>query len=161
MPPEWRCILTVPDGKPGLSGEAEAQAFERLPAPAEREVERVAHLVLMQLLPALADRDLPAFGSALSEVQRITGGWFAEAQGGPFAPGVSRTLIDKLAGWGASGVGQSSWGPAVYGIAATAGEAELIAGRCREFLGDQGRVYCGPFSGQGAIVTVGDGRPQP
>ena len=43
----------------------------------EREVEKVAHLVLMLMLPALADGDLRAFGSALTEVQQITGRWFA------------------------------------------------------------------------------------
>src|SRR2546425_4555374 len=35
---------------------------------------RVAHLVLMQLLPAVAVADLAAFGAALTEVQRIAGG---------------------------------------------------------------------------------------
>src|SRR5437763_6756859 len=46
-------------------------AFGRLPPPAASEVARIAHLVLMQLLPAVAVADLPAFGAALTEVQRI------------------------------------------------------------------------------------------
>jgi beta-RFAP synthase len=86
IPESWRCIVAVPDGAPGLSGEAEAAAFDRLPPPAEREVERVAHLVLMQLLPALVEAELGSFGAALTEVQRITGAWFASEQGGSFAP---------------------------------------------------------------------------
>ena len=57
----WRC----PPARPGLSGDAEAAAFEQLPPPPEREVERVAHLVLMQLLPALVEADLGSFGAAL------------------------------------------------------------------------------------------------
>src|SRR2546422_727750 len=84
LPGAWRCVVVVPRGKPGLTGEEEAAAFARLPAPAARDVERVAHLVLMQLLPAIAEADLPAFGAALAEVQRVTGGWFAPAQGGVF-----------------------------------------------------------------------------
>src|SRR5439155_1500559 len=79
-------------------------------------VARIAHLVLMQLLPAVAVADLPAFGAALTEVQRITGGWFAPAQGGVFAPGETGELVERLRQWGAIGVGQSSWGPAAYGI---------------------------------------------
>lgn len=86
LPESWRCVVAVPDGAPGLSGDAEAAAFERLPPPPEREVERVAHLVLMQLLPALVEADLGSFGAALTEVQRVTGAWFAAQQGGVFAP---------------------------------------------------------------------------
>src|SRR5207302_1382076 len=85
----------VPRGKPGLAGDQEAAAFARLPAPDARDVERVAHLVLMQLLPALAEADLMGFGAALEEVQRITGGWFAPVQGGVFAPGETRDVVGR------------------------------------------------------------------
>jgi hypothetical protein len=87
-----------------------------MPPPPERDAERVAHLVLMALLPAVADGDLATFGAALSAIQAINGRWFAPVQGGTFAPGPSEELVRNMADWGASGVGQSSWGPAVYGI---------------------------------------------
>jgi beta-RFAP synthase len=157
FPDAWRCVVAVPDGAPGLSGEAEAAAFERLPPPAEREVERVAHLVLMQLLPALAEADLTGFGQALTEIQRITGGWFAPAQGGAFAPGPSEALIGKLASWGAAGVGQSSWGPAVYGVVGSDDEARALAARAGALLGTSGQVFEGPFAGSGARLW----RPEP
>ena len=70
FPPSWRCVVAIPEGTPGISGAGEAEAFARLPAPPER-VERVAHVVLMALLPALADADLAGFGRALTEVQEI------------------------------------------------------------------------------------------
>src|SRR5690606_28760344 len=115
IPASWRCVIAIPEGRPGLSGSAEAAAFRELPPPEEREVERVAHLVLMQLLPALADADLTAFGAALTEVQRITGGWFRAAQGGAFASGATEALVEQRTAVGAAGVGQISWGPAGYG----------------------------------------------
>src|SRR5262249_16855468 len=58
IPAAWRCVIAIPEDHPGLSGAAETEAFRNLPVPPEREVEQVAHLVLMQLLPALADADL-------------------------------------------------------------------------------------------------------
>src|SRR5438552_4709421 len=155
LPSEWRCVVVVPRGKPGLTGEEEAAAFARLPAPAAHDVERVAHLVLMQLLPAIAEADLPTFGVALAEVQRITGGWFAPAQGGVFAPGQTGEMVERLRDWGAAGVGQSSWGPAVYGITASAEESQVIAARARAVLGSRGVVYDGGFSVQGAGVGRG------
>jgi beta-RFAP synthase len=153
-------VVAVPDAPPGVSGAAEAEAFARLPPPAAREVERVAHLVLMQLLPALAEADLAAFGSALSEVQRITGGWFAPAQGGTFAPGASAALVRRLAEWGAAGVGQSSWGPAVYGVVEGDEAAAALAARARAALGPGGAVYAGPFRAEGARVWRAPGRPR-
>jgi beta-ribofuranosylaminobenzene 5'-phosphate synthase len=152
IPEGWRCVVAVPAGAPGLSGEAEAAAFDRLPAPPEREVERVAHLVLMQLLPALAEADLAGFGAALSEVQRVTGAWFSPEQGGVFAPGQSELLVRRLAEWGAAGVGQSSWGPAVYGLAADDDVARHLAGRAREAVGEGGAVFAGGFADRGARV---------
>jgi beta-ribofuranosylaminobenzene 5'-phosphate synthase len=152
MPDRWRCVVAVPDGAPGLSGDAEAAAFEQMPAPPEREVERVAHLVLMQLLPGLAEADLASFGAALTEIQRITGAWFSSAQGGAFAPGLSATLVRRMAEWGAAGVGQSSWGPAVYAIVSDADEGRELARRAAELLGDAGPVFEGGFAHAGARV---------
>jgi beta-ribofuranosylaminobenzene 5'-phosphate synthase len=155
MPESWRCVVVVPEGKPGLSGEAEAAAFAELTPPAQEEVERVAHIVLLQLLPALADADLPAFGDALSEIQRVTGRWFAAAQGGAFAPGPSAELVSRLAEWGAlGGVGQSSWGPAVYGIVGDEGEGKRLEALARASVGRQGRVYQSGFSNRGAQVEL-------
>lgn len=153
MPPSWRCVIAIPEGHPGLSGSAEAAAFRDLPPPSEREVERVAHLVLMQLLPALADADLTAFGSALTEVQRITGGWFAPAQGGAFSPGPTEALVERMAAFGAAGVGQSSWGPTVYGLVPQEEAAQDLGQRVRAWLGGRGTVLETAFSERGALVS--------
>ena len=160
VPAGWRCVVVVPTGDRGLSGEAEARAFEELPSPPDREVERVAHLVLMQLLPALVEADLASFGAALSAVQRITGAWFAAQQGGVFAPGPTARLVSQLESWGAAGVGQSSWGPAVYGLVESAEAATELAARARQSLGGQGTVFEGGFAAQGARVWAGGIQPQ-
>jgi beta-RFAP synthase len=143
FPPTWRCVVAIPEGTPGISGAGEAEAFARLPAPPERDVERVAHVVLMALLPALADADLAGFGRALTEVQEITGRWFASVQGGTYAPGTSADLVRRLREWGASGVGQSSWGPAVYGIVDGEEAGGRLADRAREAMGSSGSVFEG------------------
>ena len=152
FPLTWRCVVAVPEGKPGISGADEADAFARLPPPSERDVERVAHLVLMALLPAVADVDLASFGRALTEIQEMTGRWFAPEQGGTFAPGQSGELVGQMREWGAPGVGQSSWGPAVYGIVEGEDAALRLADRVRQLLGARGSVYEGPFRTDGARV---------
>lgn len=155
VPAAWRCVVAVPPGTPGLSGDAEAAAFDRLPPPPEREVQQVAHLVLMQLLPALVEGDLAGFGVALSTIQRVTGAWFAPSQGGVFAAGRARELIERMTAWGVPGVGQSSWGPAVYGIVEGPERAREVAGELRALLAGHGLVFEGGFAPAGARLRRG------
>jgi beta-RFAP synthase len=152
FPETWRCVVVVPDGPPGISGAEEAEAFARLPTPSEQDVHRVSHLVLMALLPGLAEGDLEQFGRALTELQEVTGQWFASAQGGTFASGPSRALVQQLAKWGATGVGQSSWGPTVYGIVDGPEAALQMVDRVRGVLGTAGQIFEGPFRSEGARV---------
>ena len=154
FPPSWQCVLAVPDAIRGLHGADEAAAFAKLPPPPDRDAERVAHLVLMALLPALVESDLTTFGAALSEIQSITGRWFAPAQGATFAPGPAEELVRRMAEWGASGVGQSSWGPAVYGIVNGREAGVELADRVRDLFARSGAgaVYEGPFHAEGARV---------
>ena len=152
FPPAWRCVVAVPDSRSGISGAAEAAAFAELPFPPDHEVERVAHLVLLGLLPALVDGDLAAFGSALTAIQAMNGRWFAPVQGGTFAPGPSEELVTRMIEWGAAGAGQSSWGPAVYGVVQGEERGLLLAERVGSVLGGHGAVYEGPFRTDGARV---------
>jgi len=154
FPPSWRCVVVVPETDAGISGTEEAAAFGELPPVSESEVQRVAHLVLMGMLPSVVEGDIAAFGSALSAVQTITGRWFASAQGGTFAPGVSDDLVRRMPEWGAAGVGQSSWGPTVYGVVDGERAGAQLAERVRQALGARGAVYEGPFRSHGACVSL-------
>jgi beta-ribofuranosylaminobenzene 5'-phosphate synthase len=156
IPATWRCVVALPRTALGVSGDNEVQAFRELPAPPLREVEHVAHLLVMSLLPALVDGDIVAFGSAITEIQQINGAWFAPVQGGPYASGASTELISKMSEWGAAGVGQSSWGPAVYGIVDSDGAAAELAAKARALLNGGGTVYVNEFAGSGARVSVLD-----
>jgi predicted sugar kinase len=52
-------------------------------------------------------------------------------------------------------VGQSSWGPAVYGIVGDSGSSQALAARVRALLGAGGVVYEGGFSAAGARAWRG------
>ena len=162
FPPGWRGIVAVPRRAPSISGADEAAALATLPPPPDREVDHVAHLVLMALLPAVADGDLDTFGRALTAIQTITGRWFAPVQGGAFAPGPGEELVRRMAEWGAAGVGQSSWGPAVYGIVAGEESGVRLADRVRRALDrcGGGDVFEGPFRSEGARVWRSDRTPR-
>jgi beta-ribofuranosylaminobenzene 5'-phosphate synthase len=108
--------------------------------------------VLLRLLPALVEGDFPGFGAALTEIQDINGRWFASAQGGSYAPGASAALVRALTSWGATGVGQSSWGPAVYALAPDPDASAALAHRLEADFPTT-IVYDAAFSDEGARVA--------
>jgi beta-RFAP synthase len=150
VPDEWRIVLVLPNAEPGLSGVAEAQAFGRLVPSAERSA-AIAELVLTSLLPALVERDLEEFGSALTRVQQLVGDAFAPVQGGRFHPRAG-ALVEALLHGGAAGAGQSSWGPAVYGVVGNEAAGRELARRMEDVVGGQGSVELVAFDNRGARV---------
>jgi beta-ribofuranosylaminobenzene 5'-phosphate synthase len=152
MPDEWRCVLAIPHAEPGLSGRAEEEAFARLRPDADRAA-LIAQLVLTSLLPGVAECDLAEFGAALTRIQRLVGESFVSVQGGVFHPGAG-ALVDALLRLGAAGAGQSSWGPAVYGIVGDEQAGRDLARRMDAELAGAGRVELVRFDNRGARVEA-------
>lgn len=154
LPPEWRCVIAIPRVPRGLSGRAEETAFRRLAPPSPESVAAIAHLILMGVLPSLIEEDLPRFGAALTDLQRRVGDCFRELQGGRFAHPEVADLIEQLERSGAHGVGQSSWGPAVFALAAGDEQARQLADLAQDRLGPNGRVFATRFHNEGARYEV-------
>ena len=87
----------------------------------------MCRLVLIELLPALAARDLNAFGEALYEFNARAGDAFAPAQGGRYSGPAVANCVARLRARGITGVGQSSWGPTVFAIVARERAQEVLA----------------------------------
>jgi beta-RFAP synthase len=147
LPEHWRVVLVIPDGEPGLSGVAEERAFGRLVPSAARSA-AIAQLVLTSLLPALVEAELEEFGAALTRVQELVGDSFAAAQGGRFHPRAGR-LVEELLRGGAAGAGQSSWGPAVYGIVGSEAAGRALAAHMAGTIGGEGTVELVNFDNHG------------
>jgi len=122
FPPEWSVLIVRPPGPKGRHGAAEVAAFAELPPCPDRVTERLCRLVLLDLLSAVAERDLAAFGAAVSELQHRVGTAFASAQGGVYATPESETLVEDFGRLGLVGGGQSSWGPSLYAFGAIPAE---------------------------------------
>jgi beta-ribofuranosylaminobenzene 5'-phosphate synthase len=150
VPEEWRCVLVVPSAEPGLSGIAENEAFQQLTPSPERSA-AIAQLVLTSLLPALVERDVEEFGAALTRVQELVGDAFANVQGGRFHPRAG-AVVEALLRNGAAGAGQSSWGPAVYGVVGSETAGRELAGRMESQLDGDGSVDVVTFDNRGARV---------
>src|SRR5262249_60448493 len=108
------------------------------PPPSSRDhpPDRLSPPALPGLLPAGAERDIETFGAALVELQTLVGRCFAPAQGGLFARPELDDLVEVLRAEGLLGVGQSSWGPALYAFSRAAPDRRSrLLGGLRERLG--------------------------
>jgi beta-ribofuranosylaminobenzene 5'-phosphate synthase len=151
MPEHWRCVLALPVGDEGLSGDAEERFFTELHEPGGGEP-RVARLLLTALLPGLVAGDIDEFGSALSAIQREIGSMFASRQGGVFHPRAA-PVVEALETLGVRAVGQSSWGPTVYGIVAGPERAAEVADGLRAATDGAVEVRVVDFDRRGAWVA--------
>lgn len=137
VPEDWRFLLVRPDVDPGRSGENEDASMRTVVENADPAVaDRIAGVLVRRVLPAIVGGSAERFGAAVEEVGRLNGTWYADEQGGVYRPPVG-ALVDALGDDPAVyGVGQSSWGPTVYGVtdaahaeaAREAGETALDAG---------------------------------
>jgi beta-RFAP synthase len=151
MPERWRCVLALPLGVEGLSGNAEERFFSSLHADGVAIEPRVSRLVLTEVLAGLVTEDIGEFGAGLSEIQREIGSMFSARQGGVFHPSAA-PAVEALESFGVGAVGQSSWGPAVYGIVETPERAADVAGLLQARLGAGTDVRAVDFDRVGARV---------
>lgn len=126
FPEDWKLLIVLPPGR-HISGDEEVRLFTSLcPVPVS-EIERTSHIILMEMLPALMERDLERFGDAIDRIQKV--GWKrveVEAQ-----DEVVRETMRFLKREGALGVGLSSWGPALYALSH---DPESLLERTKKFL---------------------------
>ncbi|PWB80988.1 MAG: hypothetical protein C3F08_02980 [Candidatus Methylomirabilota bacterium] len=118
FPRGWTFAVAIPYADRGLAGSAEIEAFQRLGGGHGNGVAgRISRILLTQMLPSIKERDPAVFGRSLTDIQRIIGNWFRPVQGGTFAASQGAALARAMTRAGALGVGQSSWGPTIYGLA--------------------------------------------
>jgi beta-ribofuranosylaminobenzene 5'-phosphate synthase len=139
FPEQWRILVVLDPHRQGVHGPDEREVFSKLAPSSDGQAAHLCRLVLMKALPALAERDIAGFGSAINEMQVLLGDYFAAIQGGSrfSSPDVAAALA-ALEDEGAYGIGQSSWGPTGFAFAPSAEEANRLVEsiyrqpRCRD-----------------------------
>jgi beta-ribofuranosylaminobenzene 5'-phosphate synthase len=157
FPERWRVLVVLPPWGSGLHGNQERDAFLRLDRQrmAPETTDTLCRLLVLGMLPALQECDLDAFGEALYDFNLRAGQTFAPIQGGPYANGQVAELVNFLRRQGCRGVGQSSWGPAVFAVLEDSARAADVARRVREhFRFQETEVLVTPACNRGAIIEA-------
>lgn len=156
FPEDWFFVVAIPNVKRGFTDEEEVSAFKRLPPMPAQDVGKICRLTLMKLLPSLIERDIENFGDALTQIQNIVGEYFAEVQGGTYSSPITKGCINHMLKLGAYGVGQSSWGPAFYGLTKGEKQAKELQSSVQAFLSEKasGRVFYVRANNKGAYIKL-------
>jgi beta-RFAP synthase len=128
IPDAWRVVLVRPQHESGLSGLDEQRAFAACTPMPESTTDQLCRLLLMQILPALAEADLATFGQALSEYGRTVGHYFSQSQERWIGHAVMQQCVEWIQDLGRA-AGQSSWGPTIWILCADVDDARDVV--CR------------------------------
>ena len=131
LPAAWRILLLIPRKSTGLFGDAERQAFARLPPVPRETTAALCTEALLHLLPAAAKADFEAFSASLYRFGEMAGNCFAAQQQGTFFDCHAAQLAARMRQLGVEGVGQTSWGPTLFAMLPNQQTGQEIANRIR------------------------------
>ncbi|XZE51347.1 hypothetical protein SH139x_002995 [Planctomycetaceae bacterium SH139] len=128
LPESWRVVLfAAKHPAVRISGGEEKARFAKLKRPNSVVRGGLKSVLESQLLPALQASDFERFSDAVFQYNLTSGGFFAAVQGGPYQGPQTANFIRRLRAEGVQGIGQSSWGPAVFAFCESSLQAEEVA----------------------------------
>jgi len=156
VPDDWLFVVCVPDIVTGFSGAKETNAFKNLEPPPVDMIARVSRLVLMQMIPSIVEENIILFGDSITKLDTIFGDYWATMQGGTYSHPRIEECVNHLLQNGAYGAGQSSWGPALYGLVEGNAQARELANEMTQFINlgeNTGSVFVTAADNKGAQIS--------
>jgi beta-ribofuranosylaminobenzene 5'-phosphate synthase len=145
FPEEWNILIAIPHIEKHMEGDDEVDVFQTYcPIPKE-EVEQVSHLILMNLVPFMLEKDIKNFGWAVSELQKVGFNKLEHSLDASYLP--TMQAIEKA---GAYGVGISSFGPVLYSFFDES-NADIVE-KTKEIIGEKGTVFVTKAQNHGYVI---------
>jgi len=132
IPPRWRLVLATQHEVHGRHGADEEEGFRQLDRVPDPTTARLRQLVEGEMIPGLEATDIGRFGEAVYEYGCLAGDCYASLQGGRYANPTCTDLVQRMRRFGIAGVGQSSWGPTIFGLCEDGQQAEALCTQLRE-----------------------------
>lgn len=151
LPEDWYFVIAIPNIEEGAHGQSEINIFkEKCPIPLE-QVEKISHLILMKILPAVFEGSIESFGEGLTEMQKL-GFKKYEVE---LQPKIIPNLMDEFLKLGAVGTGMSSFGPSTYGVVKGLKSAKRLKADLQSYLSSiGGSVFYTKINNSGAEIKI-------
>lgn len=148
FPKDWEILLATPDMGTFVTGRAELNFFQKYCPLPKNEVEQTSHIIFMNMIPFLIEKDIEEFGKSLDMIQ--TKG-FCKVEINHLQPPEVKKLMNDMRDAGAYGVGLSSLGPTVFTVFDKKNES--IVKSVEELVGDKGMIIRTKARNSGAVIT--------
>ncbi len=126
--PEWDIVVAIPNEK-GMHDQEEIDIFKEFcPLPIE-EVREIAHVVLMQMMPAVIEGDIENFGAAVNHVQTVGFNKIESLIWPEFVKDIASFMRSR-----SYGAGVSSFGPVVYSFVDNRSEGRQLQDEVQKLL---------------------------
>lgn len=136
LPPSWRAVVALPViNDYSISEISEEPVMKR---PLKHSKQDILYSAIARLLSAAHLGVFGEFVASIEKIQELTGEYFSRWQGGIYCCEQSMVLAERMKDLGLRGVGQSSWGPTVYGFTLTNEGAERIAAELTAYMREVG-----------------------
>ena len=137
----------------GLSGAAEREAFEKIPATTTRQLDQMKTLVSQQLVPGVLEASYHRFAGAVYEFGRRSGEYFSTIQGGPYASETIAEVIKTVYDSDVHATGQTSWGPSVFAVGESWEHLEPAIVNLKKRFGAKCHIEITHADNQGVVIS--------
>ncbi len=155
IPEAWRFLIVIPfSQKDKMAGEKEIKTFNKIEKmPVEKCAENSHHL-LLGMLPAIEENKINEFSSHLNIIEDNAADYFSKTQGGKYSSIHAQKIIDFMVKEGILARGQSSWGPALYGLVENNSKALKIKRKLLDEFSDEiEKIYLTKAANEGAQIN--------
>jgi beta-ribofuranosylaminobenzene 5'-phosphate synthase len=147
--PEWDMVVAIPKDK-GMHDQEEIDTFKKFcPIPIE-EVREISHVVLMQMVPAVIEKDIVSFGAAVNHVQTVGFNKRENLIWPEFVKNIASFMRSR-----SYGAGVSSFGPVVYSFVDNKSEGRRLQAEVQKMLNESvgGTVILTKAKNSGAEIS--------
>lgn len=118
FPEDWKIALIDPSvsSDSQVFGDAEMEAFRRLPGTTQKQADQLESVLKYDILPSVLNQDFPTFANAVTQYGFQSGMYYSEVTGGAYASPAATAVVDRIRDLGQFAIGQSSWGPTIFAI---------------------------------------------
>lgn len=135
FPEEWEVVVGICNADTTVTGMKEDDIFEKYCPVPKNDVEQLSHIIFMNLIPFLLEKNIEAVGDSINNIQKLG---FKNVEINRQTRKV-KDLMKNMNEFGAYGVGMSSFGPAVYGLIDKRNQDVLKV--TEDYIGDEGIVF--------------------
>ena len=147
FPQEWDVLIAIPPYGLSIHDGEEVNLFQRFCPLPQREVEQLSHIVFMNLIPSMLEKDIEEFGKCIDEIHKRG---FQKAELTLYDERM-HNLMQHLRDNGAYGVGMSSFGPTIYSVVDERNK-ESVLKATREFLGEDAPIFITKGQNSGYVI---------